>query len=79
MAPWCWEGAKMALYPISMSDRMEPLEEPEHTAVEWMGLCTHYAACERLYRRFVDDCEHIGWREDMARLLRCSDCEEWSA
>lgn len=69
----------MALYPISTSDRMEPPEEPERTGVEWMELCAHCKACERLYQTFVDDREHSGWREDMARIMRCSDCGEWSA
>lgn len=68
----------MALYPVSTSDRMEPLDEPERTAVEWMALCTHNGACERLYQTFVDNREHIGWKEDMARILKCDDCEEWS-
>lgn len=67
----------MALYPISTSDRMEPLDEPERTAVEWMSLCTHNGACERLYQMFVDNREHVGWKDDMARILRCHDCEEW--
>lgn len=67
----------MAVYPVSTSDRMEPLDEPERTAVEWMSLCTHNGACERLYQMFVDDRNHDGWKDDMARILRCHDCEEW--
>lgn len=68
----------MALYPISTSDRMEPPEEPERTGVEWMELCTHCGACERLYQTFIDSRNHIGWREDMARILKCDDCEWWT-
>lgn len=67
----------MALYPTSFSDRTEPLDEPERTAVEWMEGCAHCGACERLYQTFIDSREHIGWREDMARILKCDDCEEY--
>lgn len=68
----------MPVYPTSFSDRMEPLEEPEPTAFEVMDMCTHNGACERLYQMFIDSRDHLGWREDMARILKCSECEEWS-
>lgn len=69
----------MPVYPISTSDRMEPPEEPERTDVEWMELCAHCGACERLYQTFIDNREHANWREDMARIFKCNDCEEWTA
>lgn len=67
----------MALYPISTSARMEPLDPPEPTQDELFEECEHRGACERLYQMFVDNREHIGWKEDMARILKCDDCEEF--
>lgn len=44
---------------------------------EWMEGCTHRDACQRIYQTFVDPTEHFGWMDDMARILRCHDCECW--
>jgi len=62
----------MALYPVSISDRMEPLEQ-EESEREVMEGCTHCDACERAYFK-----EHTLNDPDLiARWLDCYDCEEW--
>lgn len=67
----------MAVYPVSTSDRTEPLDEPERTPLEWMDECDHRGACERCYRELVDGREFFGWEDEMARRLGCADCECW--
>ena len=67
----------MALYPNTVSDRTEPPGEPERTPFEWMEGCAHRDACQRIYELFIDPTAHFGWMDDMARILRCHDCECW--
>lgn len=67
----------MAVYPVSTSDRTEPLDEPERTPLEWMDECDHRGACERCYRELVEGREFFGWMDEMARRLGCADCECW--
>ena len=63
--------------PDSIPRYADPEPEPERTPFEWMDLCAHCGACERLYATFVDNREHIGWREDMARILGCGECDQF--
>ena len=67
----------MALYPISTSARMEPLDPPEPTPTELFEECEHRGACLRLLdiyeRQEVSDAP--SWFA--ARMLKCSECEEW--
>lgn len=63
--------------PDSIPRYAEPDPESERTPFEWMDLCAHCGACERLYVTFVDNREHVGWREDMARILDCGECDQW--
>lgn len=55
----------------------EPDPEPERTPYEWMDLCKHCGACERIYAAFIDSREYVGWREDMARILDCGECDQF--
>ena len=63
--------------PDSIPRYAEPDPEPERTPFEWMDLCAHCGACERIYAWFIDSREHKGWREDMARILDCGECDQW--
>ena len=68
----------MPLYPISTSARMEPLDEPEPTAVDVMCECSHAEACRRILELLdgpVDE-GRVGWMDGLAALLGCADCEE---
>ena len=64
----------MALYPISTSAQMEPLEVQESNR-DIMLSCTHCGACEHAYLML-----HEGMAEDWEKVadrLECADCEEW--
>jgi len=67
----------MALYPISTSDRMEPLDE-DPTPAEVMEGCAHADACRRVLEMLdgpVND-ESFAWMDDLAARLGCATCEE---
>jgi len=56
----------------------QPMDEPERTPYEWMDLCAHCHACARLFETFIDSRHHFGWTDDMARILKCDECDEWT-
>lgn len=69
----------MALVPISISARMEPLDEPDPTAADVMCRCDHMEACRRILELLdgpVDE-ERLCWMNRLAARLGCADCEEW--
>lgn len=74
----------MALYPSTVSDRMETEPEPERTPAEWMDLCAHCEACLRLlgmlcYAGEVNR-DVMYWEDDAARILGCGEdgaCDLW--
>lgn len=59
------------------SAQLEPPPETEKTDLDWMDECDHCRACQRVWLRHVDARELMGWEDEMARALCCSDCEEW--
>lgn len=67
------------VYPSTMSDRTEPLDEPPMTPMEGFDRCVHAAACERLYCSLVDGREYFGKEDEMVMALRCGegDCDCW--
>ena len=67
----------MIVNPDSIPRYEQPMDEPERTPFEWMDMCKHCDACQRIYELFIDSCDHVGWRDDMARILGCKDCEEF--
>lgn len=69
----------MAIYPNTVSDRMEPLDEPEPTSGESMDECRHYAACRRVLETYdgaVDE-GRVGWWDALAARLGCGGCDCW--
>lgn len=56
----------------------QPMDEPERTPYEWMDLCKHCNACARLFETFIDSREYFGRSDDMARILKCDECDEWT-
>lgn len=56
----------------------QPMDEPERTPYEWMDMCVHCKACARLFETFIDSRHHFGWTDDMARILKCDECDEWT-
>lgn len=74
----------MGVYPVSVSDRTEPLDETP-TPAEIMDRCIHSGACRMQWEMnngpFVDGsqrCMAHDWMDRLARLLGCDeDCTEW--
>ena len=69
----------MAVYPVALSSRTEPMDEPPVGPLECYEGCIHAAACEAQYERCMGwPIPHDGlyWTEKAATLLGC--CEECS-
>lgn len=67
----------MALYPISTSARMEPLDPPEPTQDELFEECSHREACTRVLAMYEHHDIYDAPSRFKAGMLKCSRCEEW--
>lgn len=69
----------MGVYPVSVSDRTEPLDE-QPTPAEIMDRCIHSGACRMQWEMNNGPFELDGHdcMDRLARLLGCDeDCTEW--
>jgi len=66
---------------VNRSAMLAPDDEPEPAPAELMDDCAHCAACLRLLGYLVYggeiDTGRIGWADDAARILECSECDCW--
>lgn len=65
----------MCGYMTYQDAELQPKEPPATIDVDCLQECVHAFACERVYKRCVDDSRKYGWLVDMARSLACGRCD----